>query len=194
MDRQPKASATAVWLIGRQGSRVTNTNAVVLSHRDKRYGDKVWALTADRAVVLTSGTTPPREIEHALNVEVFDGFIDETAFRQQLIEDAVAAYAAQTKNKNLVVPEFPRARPTIAEVEPAGQPQHRALSVANYVAAVWSAWLATEEQRVRRTINPRTGKVPWIMPEELGNPELAEFAPEFAQLVTPESATRCSTM
>lgn len=193
VDRQPKAKATAIWLISREGSRVIPTNAVVISHDDERYDDKVWALTADRAVVLTSGTTPPREFEHAFGVDVFDGFIDEIAARQQLIEDTVAAYAARTKNKNLVIPEFPRAHPKLAKVSARDEPQHRALAVANYIAAVWSAWLATDEQRVRRAINPRTGTTPWIMPEELGSAELAEFPAEFGQLVKPEPVTRCST-
>ena len=83
-------------------------------------------------------------------------------------------------------------RPTL-KIDARDQPEYRALSVANYVAAVWSAWLATDEQRVRRAINPRTGTTPWIMPEALGSPELAEFPPEFGQLVQPEPVTRCST-
>jgi hypothetical protein len=66
------------------------------------------------------------------------------------------------------------------------EPAYRALSVANYVASVWMAWLATDEQRVRRTIDPRTGEPPWIMPEGLADPVLVEFPPEFADLAKPE--------
>jgi hypothetical protein len=58
--------------------------------------------------------------------------------------------------------------------------------VANYVRDAWEAWLATDEQRVRRTINPRTGKPPWIMPEEMGSTAPADFPPEFGQLVLSE--------
>ena len=68
VDRQPKASATAVSLTGREGSRVGHTNAVVIAHDDERYDYKVWALTADRAVVHTNGTEPPKAFEHALDV------------------------------------------------------------------------------------------------------------------------------
>jgi hypothetical protein len=68
----------------------------------------------------------------------------------------------------------------------AGQSPYRALNAANYVRDAWSAWLLTDEQRMRRTINPRTGTTPWIMPDELGSPTLAEFPPEFTQLVKPE--------
>ncbi len=192
VDRQPQAGATAIWLTGREGSRVGHTNAVVIAHDDERYDYKVWALTADRAVVLTTGTTPSKTFEHALDIELFAGFIDETEARQELIVEAVAEYAARANSKNLVIPEFASARPTL-KIDARDEPQYRALSVANYIATVWSAWLATDEQRVRRAINPRTGQAPWIMPEALGSPELAEFSPEFGKLVQPESVTRCST-
>jgi hypothetical protein len=193
VDRQPTASATAVWLTGHEGSRVGHTNAVVIPHDDEWHDNKVRALTADRAVVLTTGTEPPLPFQHALDIEVFDRFLEETAAYQQRIEEAVADYAARTKSKNLVTPEFATARPLL-EVGAGDRPELRALAVANYVAAVWSAWLATDEQRVRRAINPRTGKTPWIMPEPLGSPELAEFSPEFGKLVWPEPLTPCSTL
>lgn len=83
-----------------------------------------------------------------------------------------------------MVPEF--SRPPAFKADSRDKPEFRALAVANYVAAVWSSWLATDEQRVRRTAEPRTGKRPWIMPEELGSPVLAAFPSEFASLVTPE--------
>ena len=192
VDRQPKASATAVWLTGREGSRVSHTNAVVIAYDDERYDDKVWALTADRAVVLTNGTEPPMRFEHALDIELFDGFVDETEARQQLIAEIVTEYAEQAKNSNLVVPEFTSARPTL-RIDDRDEPQYRALSVANYIAAVWSVWLDTDEQRLRRTVQPRTGKTPWIMPEALNSPDLIEFPPEFGKLVQAESVVRCST-
>jgi hypothetical protein len=188
VDRQPKADATAVWLTCREGSRVSHTNAVVIANDDERYDIRVWNLTADRTVVLTSGTQPPRAFNHALGVDAFNGLIEETAAHQQLIAAAVADYAARTKSKNLVTPEFARTRPALS-IDPRDEPEFRALAVANYIAAVWSAWLTTEEQRIRRAINPRTGTTPWIMPEGLGSPEIAEFPPEFTELVEPEPLT-----
>ncbi|MCV7051270.1 hypothetical protein H7H82_11800 [Mycobacterium heidelbergense] len=194
VDRQPKANATAVWLTSRvEGSLLVNhTNAVVVQHDDERHDDTVWALTADRAVVLTQGTTPPISFVHALGIEAFDVLIDETAARQQLIADAVTAYAQKTRNRNLVIPDFSKDRPKLT-MDVRNEPEFRALSVANYVAQVWRTWIITDEQRVRRTINPKTKKPPWIMPEELGDPVVAEFPPEFAELAKPEPTTRCST-
>ena len=182
VDNQPAANATAVWLTCHlDGSQVSHTNAVVIMHDDERHDAKVRALTRDRAVVLTNGTKPPIPFDHALNVEAFDGLIDETSAHQRLIADAVAAYAARTKSPNLVMPEFSSA-PNFT-IDDRDEPAYRALSVANYVAQVWSAWLATEMQRVRRTTDPRTGKTPWIMPDALGSPLLADFPPKFGHLV-----------
>jgi hypothetical protein len=186
VDRQPAAKATAVWLTCHlDGSRVNHTNAVVISHDDDRHDVKVWNLTADRAVVLTDGTTPPIMFKHTLAVDAFADLLDETSAYQQRIIEAVADYAKRTKNKNLITPAFARKQ---AELKPDGrdEPAYRALSGANYVRDAWAAWLATDEQRVRRTINPRTGNPPWIMPEQLGSTALADFPPEFGQLVLPE--------
>jgi hypothetical protein len=193
VDRLPKANATAVWLTTHiEGSLVNHTNAVEILHDDERHDYKVWALTADRVVVLTQGTTPPIPFMHAHGIDVFDGIIDETFAHQRLIGAAVTAYAERTRNRNLVTPDFSKERPKLTMDERDG-PAYRAFSVANYVAKVWGLWLTTDEQRVRRTINPRTKKSPWIMPKELSDPVLAEFPPEFAQLAKPEPLSRCST-
>jgi hypothetical protein len=186
VDRQPEADLTAVWLTCRlEGSRVNHTNAVVIAHDDDKHDVKVWNLTADRAVVLTDGTKPPIKFKHPLAIDALTGLIDETFVLQQRIIEAVADYAKRTKNKNLVAPVFPRTR---AELKPDGrdEPAYRALSAANYVRDAWAAWLATEEQRVRRTTNSRTGEPPGIMPEEMGSTVLADFPPEFGQIVLPE--------
>ncbi|WP_454196045.1 hypothetical protein [Nocardia sp. Marseille-Q1738] len=186
VDRQLAADATAVWhTCHGEGVLVSHTNAVVISHDDERHDAKVRALTIDRSVVLTHGTTPPLAFVHALGLDAFDRLIDETTAHQRLISDAVADYAARTRNRNLVMPDFPVA-PKLT-VDERDEPVYRALSAANYVANVWTAWLATDQQRVRRTVDPRTGVNPWIMPEELASPVLAEFPPEFAKRVEPES-------
>jgi hypothetical protein len=184
VDRQPNAGTTAVWLTSREGARVSHTNAVLIAHDDDRHDAKVRALTADRVVVLTDGTTPPLDFVQALNVREFDELIDETVAHQQRISQAIADYKTRTRNKNLVTPNFP-AEPKLSAPKH-DEPASRALSVADYVAGVWMAWLVSDEQRLRRTTDPRTGTTPWIMPEELGDPGLAAFPPEFAGRVKPE--------
>jgi hypothetical protein len=185
VDNQPAETETAVWLTSHiDGSSVNHTNAVVITHDDERHDAKVWALTRDRVVVLTNGTKPPIPFEHVLSLQALDELLDETSAHQQLIADAVAAYAMRTKKRNVTVPEFSSA-PTFT-IDDRDEPAYRALSVANYVAKVWSAWLATEEQRLRRTTEPRTGKTPWIMPEDLNSPLIANFPPKFGQKAKPE--------
>jgi hypothetical protein len=185
VDRQPTASSTAVWLTSHiEGSRVNHTNAVVISHDDEGHDAKVRSLTIDRAVVLTHGTIPPVPFVHALGVDAFDGLVDQTSAHQRVIADAIADYAARTRNRNLVMPDFPKAHKFT--IDQRDEPAYRALSVANYVAAVWTAWLATDDQRVRRTTDPRTGKPPWIMRDGLADPVLAELPAEFADLAKPE--------
>lgn len=190
VDRQPTAAATAVWLTTHVGgTTVQHTNAVVIDLDDDEYGTKIYALTADRIVVLTEGSVADGLFEQALGVDAFDELIAETAARRLLIEQAVTNYMAKSKNKNLVIPNFPA--PPMLAAETRAEPQRRALATANYVAAVWSGWFATEEQRLRRTTDPRKGDAPWIMPEDLAAPEVSQFPPTFASFVQPEPLRAC---
>lgn len=200
VDKQPTANATAVWLTSRiedsrykrkgdsdelKGVRVNHTNAVVIAHDDEQRNTKIRSLTADRAVVLTAGTTSPLPFANPLRIDVFDILIEATLSHQLRIAEAVAA--ARTPKRKLTDPDFPR---TIPKLTPDGrdEPAHRALSVANYIARVWEMWLATDAQRVRRSFptKTKTGEYPPIMPEELCNPALTELPPEFADLAKPE--------
>lgn len=185
VDNRSGAGATAVWLTGRvEGLRVGHTNAVVVQDDDERHDLKVKWLIADRSVVLTPDSVPPMPFAHALYVDEIAELVEQTTAHQQRIAQAVEDYAARTRNKTVARPEFPAVpqRPHVDEADPA----RRALSVANYVASAWAHWLATDEQRRRRVSDPRSGTSPWIMPEELGDPALANFPAEFAPHVQPE--------
>ncbi|MEU6583968.1 hypothetical protein [Nocardia sp. NPDC046763] len=184
VDRQPAADATAVWLTSRTGSTsVNNTNAVVISHGDLDYDKKVRALTADRSVVLTTGTIAPVSFSHAVHVDAFDDLIKRTAIHQDRICEAISDYNSRNR-KDLVIPSF---LPAPVLIPPQGdEPQYRALAVANYVAQAWAAWLFTDEQRHRRTVAPKTGESPWVMPVELNGPTIAVLPAEFVDRVQPE--------
>lgn len=190
VDRQPQADATAVWLTTHMdGATVQHTNAVVLDHADDRYDKKLYALTADRIVVLTDGSDAQELFAQPVTIGALDEIITAAAVRQRRIEEAISAYAAKTKSKNLVIPMFPSA----PELPVAGgaEPQLRALSTANYVSAVWRVWLLTEEQRVRRTREPKTGDTPWIMPADLNAPDIEPFPAAFTAGVKPEPLRQC---
>lgn len=184
IDRQSGADVTAVWLTSRIGTTlVGNTNAVVIPHTDPDHDRKVRALTADRAVVLTEGTESPIPFAQTTPIAVFDELIEQTAAHQERICQAIEDYARLHRAK-LVAPKF---RPVPVQAAPAEDaPPFRALAAADYVGAVWAAWLFTDEQRHRRTVTPKSGTTPWIMPEELNSPAIALFPPEFADRVRPE--------
>ena len=184
VDKQPTADATAVWLTSRIDTTIVrNTNAAVIRHDDPDHDRKIRSLTAEHFVVLTDGTGPPLPFTHANRIGVFADLIEQTTAAQERICRAVDDYSRRNKT-NLVVPGFP---PIPAPTDPKRDaPQFRALAVADYVGEVWSAWLYTEEQRVRRTVAPKSGKTPWIMPEELNSPAIAVFPTVFADRVKPE--------
>lgn len=184
VDRQPTSDATAVWLTTRvEDTQANHTNAVVITNSDERYDDKIRALTADRAVVLTDGTSPLESFENTLTVGSFGELIDEALEYQKRIGEAVAA--ARAPGRGLVDPDFPRSIPELTS-DGRDEPQFRALAVANFVAHAWRFWLLTDEQRIRRTINAKTGKPPGIMPPDLGDLAMAAFPPVFGAMVKPE--------
>lgn len=184
VDRQPAADSTAVWLTSRIDTTIVrNTNAVVIRYDDPAHDRKIRSLTAEHFVVLTVGTEPPLPFTHANRIGVFDDLIEETIAQQEHICRAVDDYSRRNKT-NLVVPTFPLVRAPAAPRQDA--PQLRALAIADYVGEAWAAWLYTEEQRVRRTVAPKSGKTPWIMPGELNSPAIAVFPTRFADRVKPE--------
>ncbi|AHH17035.1 hypothetical protein NONO_c22370 [Nocardia nova SH22a] len=187
VDRHPAADATAVWLSSRVDTVIVrNTNAVVISHDDPEHDSKVRWLVADRSVVLTDDTVPRPEFAHSVRSGAFDQFVELIAAQQERICAAIESYS-RSKRSALVVPIFQ----PVPEQIPAqrDEPRFRALALADYVGNVWTAWLFTEDQRRRRTVNPKTGETPWIMPEELDDPDIAILPAEFADRVPPEPFT-----
>lgn len=196
IDRQPSATETAVWLTSRVAdARANHTNAVVIAHNDPDHDKKIRALVTDRVVVFTENTDPPVELAHAIGLDAFDGLIAEAQRHQGRIDEAVefsrthklGAGGAVTKisKRNLTDPDYPRQTPELLPAD-SDDAAHRALATANYIARCWEFWLRTDEQRVRRTVNAKTGKPPGLMPPGLDNPVLTEFPPSFADATQPE--------
>lgn len=136
-------------------------------------------------MILTAGSEQPLTFVTPFGVEIVGSLIAETTDYQDQIIAAVEAYATKSRNRNLVRPEFPAAPPVPEISEMIGAAQ-RALATANYIERAWSAWLTTDDQRRRRTVDPRKGIAPWIMPDALNSPDIAEFPPSFAAQVRSE--------
>jgi hypothetical protein len=186
IDRQVGHGVTAVWLTTRITSdRVGHTNAVCVADDDPDGSTKLRSLIADRAVILTAGSEHPLPLMTPIQVDTIGSLVTETTEYQRRIVEAVDAYVAKSRSKNLVRPDFPPA-PVVPELRELPDAAQRALATANYVARAWSAWLATDEQRRRRTVDPRKGTSPWIMPDDMNSPDVAEFSSAFAEHVRPE--------
>ena len=59
----------------------------------------------------------------------------------------------------------------------------RAFVLANYVGRVWGSWLKTDDERRKRTVQPKTGVTPWIMPECMNEQSTPDFPSGFAARV-----------
>lgn len=173
IDNQPGSDVIAVWLTSRiTSARAEHTNAVTLNVKNDpdAYG-KVHSLTRLRAVVLTEGSTAKYlpVSGDVLKVADLDALLTETSEQQALIAEAV-----DTRKGNLVQPEFPPA-PEYSNFKPAEDTaSQRAFQTANFLAHAWTAWLATDEQRRRRSAR---------MPESMRSTEVAEFPPSFGQRI-----------
>jgi hypothetical protein len=99
--------------------------------------------------------------------------------------EAVETYAGRSRSKALAHPDFPAIVSALEIHDLADAPQ-RALATATYFASVWNVWLAADEQRRRRTVDPRKGATPWVLPDDWNSPGLAEFPPGFADWFRPQ--------
>jgi len=58
--------------------------------------------------------------------------------------------------------------------------------LAGVVSRIWTNWLISDGERLRRTTQPRTGRTPWIMPGDLNQPELLALPPALTEKLRPE--------
>jgi hypothetical protein len=164
VDHQAGSGVVAVWLTGRlAANRAENQNAVKIElDADEDALKKVHALTRDRLVVLTDESTSQGLpiTSSTLTVEDLTSLVSETASQQNRIIEAIDAYAKKTKNKNLVRPTFDKPISLDAFVPAEDTATQRAFQTANYVSSVWTQWLTTDDERRKRSENPRTKKSP----------------------------------
>lgn len=181
IDRQPGNETTAVWLTSRVASdRADHTNAVTLKSDDPDYRRKLRSLVADRVVLLTPGSESPSEVSNAVPVGALQAVKDDIELLQSQIVDAVAKYGERTRNKNLVRPSF-SLTPTPGDLDLSGETTtDRALATANLLGHLWTCWLKTEEHRRRRSVDPKKGTSPWIMPNDLSSVDIAELPPSLS--------------
>lgn len=184
IDKQAGAAHIAVWITSRYGAQASNANAVVIeADGDPDAVKKVRSLTRCCAVLATDGTKLdglPIEGE-PLSVADVDVLLDEVEAQQARILEAIADYKRRTRSKALIEPTFP-ARPAREDFRPSeATASQRAFTTANFLGMAWSTWLKTDEERRRRTEQPKTGKTPWIMPEDMNSATVPDFPEQFAK-------------
>lgn len=184
IDNQPGSDTAAVWItVQIEAQRAGHANAVCVNKgSDSDAPRKLRSLTRGYAVLLTEGSAldglPVQG--KPLSVADVEALVAETEDHQERITAAAAEYATRTRNKSLVPPTFPPS-PLPSDYAPDQDTvTARALHTANYLARAWTAWLATDEQRRRRTTQPRTNKSPWMMPDDLNDPEVVVLPPGFS--------------
>ncbi|WP_250286043.1 hypothetical protein [Frankia sp. CiP1_Cm_nod2] len=184
IDRQPGSGTIAVWITRRTESlQARHVNAAAIDEAgDPLALEKVRLLTRCCVILVTEGSLLdglPIEGE-PLTVAALETLVAETEGHQQRILAALDAYKQHTRSKTLVSPAFPTS-PKVDGFPPVEDtPSKRALATANFAACVWTTWLETDEERRRRTVRPKTGQSPWIMPEELNSQTVPDFPPVFA--------------
>jgi hypothetical protein len=181
IDSQAGAAQIAVWITSRREAQARSTNAVVIdAEGDPEAAEKIRSLTRCCAVLVTDGTTLdglPIEGE-PLSVADVAALLDEVEAHQTRILEAITNYKRRTRSRALIEPTFP-ARPASEDFTTSeDSASQRAFTTAKLVGRAWGAWLKTDEERRRRTQQPRTGKTPWIMPEEMNS----RTAPDFPEL------------
>lgn len=194
IDAQPGSNKVAVWLTSRIAKYdAGNTDSVVVDRtEDPAALDKIRWLTRTAVVVATPGSdlsALPIEGD-PLDVQAFMDLIAETEAHQARITEAVQGYMTRTRSKTLVLPNFSRG-PTLDELgrsTMAGVAHGSALAVANSLCRIWRLWLETDKQRLQRTVQPRSGRTPWIMPDDLNHATVPDFPPMFAAQLVPQPA------
>ncbi|HET7386191.1 MAG TPA: hypothetical protein VFJ19_05940 [Nocardioidaceae bacterium] len=185
IDRQSNADQIAVWVTNRDGdgTQVTNTNAVVIdANADPNAVEKVRSLTRCCVVMATDGTTLDGLPIEGKPLAVADvaALLEEVEAHQTRILDAITDYKGRTRSKALTDPTFPPLPVREHFTPKEDTASQRAFTTANFIGRAWRAWLCADEERRRRTVQPKTGKTPWIMPEDMNAATVPDFPEDFA--------------
>lgn len=182
IDRQAGSDTAAVWITSRHDLAANHGNAVVIDLAgDPDAVEKVRSLTRCCAVLITDGTSLdgfPIEGDPITAADI-DYLVEATTSAQRDIIAAVEEHRTRTRSKTLIDPTFPAPADRALATPRDATASARAYALANYMMRAWSSWLRTDEERRRRTVQPRTGKTPWIMPEEMNAADVPDFPATF---------------
>ncbi len=173
VDLSIQDNTLTVWLTSGQGAAdAGHTNAVTFSLGDDTTPRRALGMICDRYVVLTDRTPREHPLLAGWSVEPCDlaMLAEQTVAAQAAIMAAFGEYRTKPGKTGLIEPILP---PVPAPFDQAaletGTTQQLTLAVANRVMRIWTAWLVTEGERVKRwTYMPGGGKgeTPALLPAE----------------------------
>jgi hypothetical protein len=171
----------AVWIVSKvPPAGAGNTNAVVVARTDPRAQEALRSLTRSRAVLVTDGSSlaglPVDSC--ALTITDVHDLIEETSKVREQILDMVR-YLRRKPPRFVPIPSPDRFQP--AEETPT----QRALQTANLLGRAWTAWLDTDQQRRKYTVDPKAMDA-GLLPDDLSGTDSLEFPPGFADRVVAE--------
>jgi hypothetical protein len=173
VDLSTRDNTLTVWLTSALGAAdAGHTNAVTFDLDDDTTPRRALAMICDRYVILTDRTPREHPLLSGWGVEPSDlaMLAKQATAAQATVLTAFSEYRARPGKSGLIEPNLP---PVPAPLDQAAlevdAPQQLTLALANHVMRTWTAWLTTEEERVKRwTYMPggRKGEKPALIPAE----------------------------
>jgi hypothetical protein len=154
VDLSARDCTLTVWLTSAQGAaNVIHTNAVIFDLDDETTSRRASAMICDRYVILTDRTPREHPLLSGLGIEPSDlaMLAKQTTFAQATVLASFREYQARPGKSHLSEPNLPPVPVSVDQAElESGPPQQLTLALASQVMRTWTAWLATEGERVKR--------------------------------------------
>lgn len=172
VDLLTRENTLTVWLTSVEEARAVHTNAVVFDLGDDTAPCRALGMLCDRYMVLTDRAPRGHPLLIGWRAEPCDlGLLAErTTVAQATIMAAFEEYRGRPGKGELVEPVLPPVpEPLDQTALEAGAPEQLTLAVANQVMRTWTAWLATERERVKRWAympGGQKGEAPRLLPAE----------------------------
>ena len=173
VDLSTRDNTLTVWLTSALGTAgAGHTNAVTFDLDDDTTSRRALAMICDRYVILTDRTPREHPLLSGWGAEPSDlaMLAKQTTAAQATVLAAFSEYRARPGKSGLIEPNLPPVPAPLDQAAlEAGAPQQLTLALANQVTRTWTAWLTTEDERVKRwTYMPdgREGEKPALVPAE----------------------------
>lgn len=171
VDLSAQDNTLTVWLTSAHGTdSASHTNAVTFDLDDDRTPRRALGMACDRYVVLTDRTPREHPLLASWGVEPSDlaMLAKETTAAQAIVLASFSEYRARPGKSSLIEPNLPAVPPPLKQAKfETSTSQQLTLALANQVRRTWTAWLTTEQERVKRWAympGGQEGETPALIP------------------------------